>query len=113
MYFWLFLAGATLWLAHSILYDLLVRHKYQTRRYEWEKDGRPEGFFWRLSKPRSHVPKRNYNLHGWKLLWVAPIWVNHDTYAWWLLYGYRVSLGLALPLTIGLLIEILLQDMFR
>jgi hypothetical protein len=113
MYNWLFVAGLVFGLAHQIFYGFLVRQQYLRHRHEWEKDGRPQGFFWLLPVVYRYVPRTVSQRQRWLLLRTTPAWVNKDAYAWWLLYGYRITLGWALALIVGPPIEILLQDMFR
>ena len=113
MYFWLFLAGIVFGWAHIGLYSLLVRQQYLRHRHEWEKDGRPRVFFRQPPEGYQFVSRLVSQRHHWLLLWVTPTWVNKDAYAWWLLYGFRITLGLSLALIVGPVVEILLQDMFR
>jgi hypothetical protein len=35
------------------LFDRLVRWEYQHHREQWERDGKPDGFFWRVASQRN------------------------------------------------------------
>jgi hypothetical protein len=56
------------------LFDCLVRWEYEHHREEWERDGKPDGFFWRTEGRtfwKSDMAKKRLSV-AW--LFVTPSW---------------------------------------
>ena len=56
------------------LFDRLVRWEYEHHREEWERDGRPDGFFWRAegcTSWKSNIAKKRLSV-AW--LFDTPLW---------------------------------------
>ena len=61
-----------------VLFDRLVRAHYENHRDDWEKTGRPAGFFWRAVEChsyRSHLARARLSL-VWLLR--TPAWIAHS-----------------------------------
>jgi hypothetical protein len=112
MWTWLFTAGLISILAHIVLGDLLVYRQYRLHRQDWAHDGQPNGIFWRPETASWWSGGATTRRYFYKLLLATPLWVNKDSSAWRLLYGYRLTFGLALACTVGPLIDVFLLDMF-
>ena len=77
-------------------FDDLVRLEYDTHRTMWEKDGRPNGFFWRAPENQSlRIPsdsewfKWAFNQATGKWLLSTPKWIRDDAEAVRLVRRYR------------------------
>lgn len=61
------------------LFDFLVRWEYRHRREQWERDGKPDGFFWRAEECvpwSSGVAKKRLDV-SW--LFKTPDWAAENT----------------------------------
>ena len=90
-------------LGSFLTFDQLIRLEYNTYRFQWETDGKPQGFFW---FPREYWRNQNLSLldkwksqykSGWAtqkvhLLWLfsTPQWIKNDDKAKKLLKRMRV-----------------------
>jgi hypothetical protein len=98
------------------LFDRLVRLEHQFHRREWEKDGKPIGFFWVPSESSvwSGAFARNRCSGAWSFR--TPEWMRKDERALRLLFWYRWLgrfwivgiIALASPVLIALL-----RDVFK
>jgi hypothetical protein len=97
----------------QITFDLLIRHQYIRHRSHWEKDGRPIGMFrvppgasrWRGSLARSRCFKR------WAFF--TPAWVSTDREALTLLLWFRVAFAVLVSVSVGPLVIVFVEDLFR
>lgn len=85
-----------------LIFDALLRREYSEVPAEWERDGRPRGYFW-YPPERSEFSgalKRGAILRGW--LFATPAWINDDSRHRTLLRWLRVSVAAwAIIVTIG------------
>lgn len=95
VFFALFIVTA---LASFVVFDVVVRAEYTRHRAEWERDGRPHGFFWVPQEVRGWLsaPTARSSLARARCsLWWAinpPRWAQHDNKVRRVLYGYRLTL---------------------
>jgi hypothetical protein len=78
------------------LFDLLVGWEYQNHRDQWERDGKPDGFFWRGAEciPRSSgLAKKRLDV---KWLFKTPDWAVQNTKCrFWLMQRRCIAAAVA------------------
>jgi hypothetical protein len=97
----------------QIMFDLLIRHQYRRHRSHWEMDGRPIGMFrvppgasrWRGGVARNRCFKR------WAFF--TPAWVSNDREALTLLLWVRVAFAVLMSVSVGPLVIVFVEDVFR
>ena len=60
----------------SWLFDKLVRWEYENHRSEWERDGKPDGYFWRPAEATRWASDNAKKRLGLAWLFITPQWIE-------------------------------------
>jgi hypothetical protein len=78
-----------------VTFDQLIRREYAAHRADWERDGRPHGFFWRppVTDRPDWLARAGWSLAQWRVMgWLfrTPLWAATDSRAVRLLRRLRI-----------------------
>ena len=73
---WLIFMAIALAIVYQMwLFDCLVRWEYEHRREQWERDGKPSGFYWRPKECVFWLSNSAMHRLAWAFIFKTPDWV--------------------------------------
>ena len=75
------------------LFDCLVRWEYQHHRGQWERDGKPDGYFWRPPECAAWSSDLAKKRVGLEWLFCTPEWAERSDCRRWLAQMRIISIG--------------------
>jgi hypothetical protein len=98
-------AAFLLALVGFVIYDIIIRREYREHRAEWEKDGKPIGFFWSPEEGSFFTGSfaRNRTAFWWMIL--PPAWAKSDRGVRRLFIGLRIATVASLLLILHIFLD--------